>query len=349
MPAGRQDSKKGSSTPSDPSVVVEHTRHLLSISLAESTKKMYGVGWKSYVQYCATANRKPLPLTEEALMNWASSTALGGCKGTTIKSYLAGIRSAAIMQGFDVSDLSKMQRLKLVLRALKSIAPHTATRLPITNDILLKIRPHMKLDTYGGKVMWAAFTFAHSCLMRCGEFTTSSFKDKNFLSLGAWKWEDGARHGTVTLSHSKTSKQPVDIFVVANGSGTCPAAAMAKYLDARIKRRYSIRLDSPLFAMNDGTPLTRKALTKALRNALIAARVPNAELYKGHSFRRGGATSLARVGVADSVIKTIGRWKSHAYQLYVDIDLNIMCSAAMQVGKLKAMFGGNDVSSSTRP
>ena len=47
-----------------------------------------------------------------------------------------------------------MQRLKLVLRALKSIAPHTATRLPITNDILLKIRPHMKLDTYEGKVMW---------------------------------------------------------------------------------------------------------------------------------------------------------------------------------------------------
>src|SRR6202165_2981387 len=80
--------------------------------------------------------------------------------------------------------------------------------------------------------------------------------------------------------------------------------------------------------------------------ALVAARIPNAELYKGHSFRRGGATSLARVGVADSVIKTIGRWKSQAYQLYVDIDLNIMCSAAVQVGKLKAMFGGNDVSSS---
>jgi hypothetical protein len=252
------------------------------------------------------------------------------------------------MQGFDVSDLSKMQRLKLVLRALKSIAPHTATRLPITNDILLKIRPHMKLDTYEGKVMWAAFTFAHSCLMRCGEFTTRSPKDKNYLPLAAWKWENGAKHGTVTLPHSKTSKQPVDIFVFANGSDTCPVVAMTKYMSSRIKRRYSIRLDSPLFAMEDGTPLTRKALTNTLRNALVAARVPNAELYKGHSFRRGGATSLARVGVADSVIKTVGRWKSHAYQLYVDIDLNIMCSAAMQVGKLKAMFGGNDVSSSVR-
>jgi integrase len=123
---------------------------------------------------------------------------------------------------------------------------------------------------------------------------------------------------------------------------------MAKYMSARIKRRYSITLDSPLFAMEDGTPLTRKALTKALRTALIAARVPSAELYKGHSFRRGGATSLARVGVPDSVIKTIGRWKSQAYQLYVDIDLNIMCFAAVQVGKLKGMFGGNDVSTSMR-
>src|ERR1700737_3374474 len=95
---------------------------------------------RSYIQYCTTANRNPLPLSEEALMNWASGTALSGCKYTTIKSYLSGIRSAAIMQGFDVADLVKMQRLKLVLRALKSIAPHTATRLPITNDILLKIR-----------------------------------------------------------------------------------------------------------------------------------------------------------------------------------------------------------------
>jgi hypothetical protein len=136
------------------------------------------------------------------------------------------------MQGFDVSDLSKMQRLKLVLRALKSIAPHTATRLPITNDILLKIRPHMKLDTYEGKVMWAAFTFAHSRLMRCGEFTALAYKDKNFLSLEAWKWEDGAQHGTVTLSHSKTSKQPVDIYVFANGSDTCPVLAMTKYMSS---------------------------------------------------------------------------------------------------------------------
>ena len=143
---------------------------------------MYSVGWNSYVQYCAKANRTPLPLNEEALMHWASSTALSGCKHSTIKSYLAGIRSAAIMQGFDVSDLSKMQRLKLVLRALKSIAPNTATRLPITNDILLKIRPHMKLDTYEGKVMWAAFTFAHSCLMRCGEFTTVTIALLPFFS-----------------------------------------------------------------------------------------------------------------------------------------------------------------------
>jgi hypothetical protein len=346
VPIGRQDSQSSRGVSSDPPAVAEHTRHLLSISLAESTKKMYGVGWRSYVQYCAKANRRPLPLTEEALMHWASSTALSGCKGTTIKSYMAGIRSAAIMQGFDVSHLANMQRLKLVLRALKSIAPHTATRLPITNDILLKIRPHVKLDTYEGRLMWAAFTFAHSCLMRCGEFTTRSYKDKNFLPLAAWKWESGDKYGTVTLPRSKTSKEPVDIYVFANGSDTCPAIAMSKYMGARIKRRYSIRLDSPLFAMEDGTPLTRKALTKWLRDALIAARVPNAELYKGHSFRRGGATSLHRVGVADSVIKTIGRWKSHAYQLYVDIDLNVMCSAAVQVGKLKAKFGGNDVSSS---
>jgi hypothetical protein len=100
--------------------------------------------------------------------------------------------------------------------------------------------------------------------------------------------------------------------------------------------------------LSNGTATTRKALTKYLRNVLIRAQIPNAHLYKGHSFRRGGATSLAQAGVSDSVIKSIGRWKSHAYQLYVDVDLNIMSTAVIQAAKHKVQFGGNNASHSVR-
>ena len=43
------------------------------------------------------------------------------------------------------------------------------------------------------------------------------------------------------------------------------------------------------------------------------------EKYAGHSFRIGAVTTAAACGVPVDVVKTLGRWKSHAYQLYIRI------------------------------
>ena len=42
--------------------------------------------------------------------------------------------------------------------------------------------------------------------------------------------------------------------------------------------------------------------------------------FSGHSFRIGGATSLARRGVPDYIIKMLGRWKSKAFRVYCRLD-----------------------------
>ena len=47
------------------------------------------------------------------------------------------------------------------------------------------------------------------------------------------------------------------------------------------------------------------------------SKIPEPDRYKGHSFRIGGATSLAKRGVPSHIIQIMGRWRSECYKLYI--------------------------------
>ena len=72
----------------------------------------------------------------------------------------------------------------------------------------------------------------------------------------------------------------------------------------------------PLFQFQDGSPLQRRQLVLAIRNALANQNFDVSQ-YCGHSFRIGAATTAARNGIEDCIIKILGRWESTAYQLYI--------------------------------
>ena len=47
---------------------------------------------------------------------------------------------------------------------------------------------------------------------------------------------------------------------------------------------------------------------------------PTGRTIRGTQFRIGATTMAATVGMEDSLIQTLGRWKSTAYLLYVELD-----------------------------
>ena len=71
----------------------------------------------------------------------------------------------------------------------------------------------------------------------------------------------------------------------------------------------------PLFLRENGLPLTRDVFITWLRNNF--ARLGLKGNYSGHSFRIGAATTAAAAGIPDHLIKTLGRWLSNAYQIYI--------------------------------
>ena len=89
-------------------------------------------------------------------------------------------------------------------------------------------------------------------------------------------------------------------------------SAVAAYLVVRGRE------SGPFFKLASGAPLSRQVLVQKLRVALEVAGI-DASKYAGHSFRIGAATTAAMVGIEDSLIKTMGRWESAAYQLYVRV------------------------------
>ncbi len=118
----------------------------------------------------------------------------------------------------------------------------------------------------------------------------------------------------VRLKLSKTDpfRQGISLFIGKVSSQLCPVSAMLAYLIVRGNG------DGPLFRFHDGRPLTRQRLVSAVKGALDVAGV-NPGHYSGHSFRIGAATTAAARGLEDSMVRTLGRWKSLAYLDYIKI------------------------------
>ena len=102
------------------------------------------------------------------------------------------------------------------------------------------------------------------------------------------------------------------IYMGATNTKLCPVKAILAYI--------AVRGSKPglLFMFANQQGLTRDKLVSHVRRALTKAGI-NPDLYAGHSFRIGAATVAHMKGIEDSMIMTLRRWKSNAYQRYVRI------------------------------
>lgn len=315
-------------------------RDLIEASIAPSTARVYGVGQRRYLSFCRGLGAAPLPLSEEQLCRYVAHLAEEGLKHTSVKGYLSAIRRLQIVGGMGDPFVASWPRLECALKGLKLRQAKKAStrprpRLPVTPAILRSMRKFWEEDRHSRDniMLWAACCMCFFGFLRSGEVTVPSLKEydaEGHLSEGDVSL-DSLSNPTVVQVLIKASKtdpfrKGVTLYLGKTGNDLCPVAAVAAYLAVRG------RSPGPFFRFTSGVPLSREVLVRRLRAALkpFGVEVSN---YSGHSFRIGAATTAAAAGIEDSLIKTMGRWESGAYLLYVRIPRDKLASVSKRLSQ----------------
>ena len=162
-------------------------------------------------------------------------------------------------------------------------------------------------------LMEPACVIAFFGFFRCGEFTVlQSFDpDINVCNEDVTVNDD---HATLHLKSSKTDpfRLGINIFLFATGSSVCPVSLLKKFIEMR---NCSTTDKDPLFILDNGLGLTRSYFFQHLR-IILSTLGFNSDLFNGHSFRIGAATTTAENKVEYHLIQRLRRWVSQSYVRY---------------------------------
>ena len=244
-----------------------------------------------------------------------------------MKLYLCGIKSYQLDLGIESTVFSD-PRLERTLQGIKRDhnEPERRDRTPLTRPHLLRLLAGLGTTDYDDVAIRAAFTLAFAGFLRVGEFTYKQIDIETGPLFHHWyltksslkiKEHEGGACIELTLPASKTDpfRHGIQLIIATSDDAGCPVQAM-KALISMDGHRPQL---APLFCVgqHQQRPFTREYVVHSLRNLAIQAGLGQGA-WNGHSFRRGAATWAAEVGIPESQIQTLGRWRSDAYKVYIE-------------------------------
>jgi len=259
----------------------------------------------------------------------------------SIRAYLHGIATLQTELGYP-NPIQQSPLVWRMFKAIKRLQGQTVARkrLPITVNILHQLDSHIDITNPSHLCMRAAMWLGTCGLLRAGEFTSKhhgqtppllqhlQFYDKSSFIIEFKRLSSVVPHYmSLNLLASKTDTFRAGTTVIISH----PRAIqhMVQYLLTR--PLHLSRL--PLLVGDDGQPLSTATLVRFTQSLIEKAHIPNSHLFLGHSFRKGGATSLHEAGNPDSLIKTMGRWNSFAFATYIETSLTTLIKAGLSMMK----------------
>ena len=279
--------------------------------IAPATLRTYSSAQGIFLAFCQRLNLNPIPATEDTLILFVTEMAQTRAH-STIKTYISGVCH---------NPLKDKLWLNLVLTGIQRTHPHhLSPRLPITPLLLWALKKGLQpLTEQNNAMLWAASCLAFFAFLRTAEFCSPSTAQEDesvALSLQDLAVDNHSNPKAIAVTIKKSKTDPfgrgITIYLSKTDSDLCPVSAVLNYIAIRPLT------EGTLFITSDLKPLTKQTFVRKIQQSLEKVGI-DSTFYKGHSFRIGAATTAAAHGFNDSLIKSLGRWSSDAFQTYLKI------------------------------
>jgi hypothetical protein len=211
-------------------------------------------------------------------------------KITTLPAFVSAISNYAKQQRHP--ELPRHDTYQQVVAGLKNYYGDTnpsAPKTALTLSDLCALHAHIPHSTFEGARDWCACLFAFFGLLRINEYMNSGLQVQHVR-----RTESGI---SLQITFSKTSLIPTGIDIVSRDDELCPSRAYAAYMaffsspPRPTDALFVSRLRNTVIPTTDAEFIAR--VREYIRSALPGSD-PND--FAGHSFRRGGTSSMKLAG-----------------------------------------------------
>ena len=272
-----------------------------------------------------------VPASSETILRYASF--LGQfLKYNSVRQYLNIIR--VMHREFDLKNpLSDNHNLSMLLRGMRrQLGDTVQSKHPMTPQLLKVMLCNLDMRTALDSNVWAVALLLFFGLLRKASVLPSSNGQKELsrvLQRGdivfyPWGMLVTIRFTKTIQFHERVLQVPIPRMP---NSLLCPVQAAFHAFSWTPRTPEGLpAFMLPTAGKSRATPLLATQFLQRTQTALRVGGITDSRLT-GHSYRVGGATLAYAAGLPVNTIKTLGDWKSSAYERYVHIDADVRFTA----------------------
>ena len=317
-------------------------------SLAQRTWGVYKTA-ENHLAKCAADTGNPMtpPLGRRDILlfvGWLLNTRK--VRPTTVESYLSGLRTIHLVNGFDTQCL-RPEIVKSIITGAKNItaiedrACAKPRRVPVTLTLLKLLK--IELNKLDKTPQFKKLTWAISCILFFGALRVHEILSREALSYDPnfTLLQENLKLKIVDVEGKdmqilqillKSPKEnrvgnKVVIDIYENGSCCCPVKAFNNWMSTLPPTQRG----KPAFVLQNGQAYTGSLLNKTLKKCFEKHVPKELGFVSSHSFRSGVASMMGNLGWSDEDIKALGRWSSSAFETYIRLPRTKRASMARRL------------------